>query len=630
MAKVTLPDTEIEVEANVTIADAIRQIDEDLYHAAVAAKLNDEIVDLTTPITADSKLEVLTFKDKEGKAVFLHSAAHVLAHAVKRIFPEAKLTIGPAVEDGFYYDFDVERPFTPEDLKRIEEEMKKIVKENIAFERLDVTQEEAKSMQKHEPYKLEMIDELGDDTCSLYRHGEMVDLCRGPHVPSTGKIKAFKLTKIAGAYWRGKAENQQLQRVYGVAFPTKQELKDYLAMLQEAEKRDHRKIGKALKLFSLHEEAPGFPFFHPKGMVVFNKLIEFWKDLHTKAGYVEIKTPIILSKKLWEQSGHWKNYGEDMYYTKIDGEDYAIKPMNCPGGMLMYNEEVHSYRELPMRVGEIGFVHRHELSGTLGGLFRVRAFHQDDAHIYMTEDQISEEIEGVIKLVDQIYGTFGLTYHMELSTKPEKAIGTDEQWEKTTRGLRQALESTGREYVINEGDGAFYGPKIDFHIKDCLGRTWQCGTIQLDMAQPENFNLTYEGKDSQRHQPVMIHRTVYGSLERFMGILIEHYGGKFPLWLSPVQVRVLTVADRFAEVAEKVKEELDTYGLRVEIDKRSESVSKKVREAQLQRVNYILVVGEKEAADGTVTIRTRENEVIGTRKVNEFAKELATEVAERK
>ncbi|MFP4423847.1 MAG: threonine--tRNA ligase [Candidatus Woesearchaeota archaeon] len=629
--KVRLPDdTEIEAEKGTTVADVVKQIGEGLYSAAVAAKLNDKIVDLSTKINENSELQVLTFKDKEGKDVFLHSAAHVLAQAVKRIFPDAKLTIGPAVEDGFYYDFDVEKPFTPEDLKKIEEEMKKIVKEDITFERIDVTKEEAKEMQKDEPYKLEMIDELGDEACSLYKHGELVDLCRGPHVRSTGQIKAFKLTKIAGAYWRGKAENQQLQRIYGVAFPDKKELKEYLEMLREAEKRDHRKIGKELKLFSLHEEAPGFPFFHPKGMVVFNKLIEFWKEVHNKAGYVEIKTPIILSRRLWEKSGHWKNYGDDMYYSRIDEEDYAIKPMNCPGGMLMYNEEVHSYRELPMRVGEIGFVHRHELSGTLGGLFRVRAFHQDDAHIYMTEEQIQDEIEGVISLVDEIYSTFGLTYHMELSTKPDKAIGTDEQWDKTTSALKAALESTGREYVINEGDGAFYGPKIDFHIKDCLGRTWQCGTIQLDMAQPENFDLTYEGADSQRHRPVMIHRTVYGSLERFMGILIEHYAGKFPLWLSPVQVKILTVADRFSDAAEKAKEKLASNGLRVEIDKRSESVSKKVREAQLQKVNYVLVIGEKEAENNTATVRTRENEVIGTKDIDEFAGMLQEEVLKRK
>ena len=567
---ITLPDGGNETfEKGVTGIDVAKRISDKLARDAVAMYVDDRLTDLTEPITTDSKVKILTFHDKEGKEVFRHSAAHLLAHAVKNIFPNAKLTIGPAVEDGFYYDFDVDEPFTPEDLRKIEEEMKRLTKEDIDITRLDeVSKDKAKEKQSHEPYKLELIDELGDDTCRFYRQGDFEDLCSGPHLPSTGKIKAFKLLRVAGAYWRGKAENKQLQRIYGVAFPDKKELKEYLHMLEEAEKRDHRKIAKAMKLFSLHEEAPGFPFWHHKGLTLFNNLLSYWKELHSEAGYSEIKTPIIMSRKLWERSGHWNNYGDEMYYTRIDEQDFAIKPMNCPGGMLMYNEDVHSYRELPMRVGEIGYVHRHELSGTLSGLFRARAFHQDDAHIYMTEEQIEQEIRGVIALVDQIYAAFGLTYHIELSTRPEKSIGTDEQWQRATEGLRNALESMGREYMINEGDGAFYGPKIDFHIKDALGRTWQCGTIQLDMAQPENFDLTYEGKDGQKHRPVMIHRTIYGSLERFIGIIIEHFAGKFPLWLSPMQARIITVADRFADYAQEVRSSMRKAGITADIDRK--------------------------------------------------------------
>ena len=508
--------------------------------------------------------------------------------------------------------------------------MKKIVKEKLEFSRIDLPSDEAKEKQKHEPYKVEMIDELGDDTVSLYKNGDFVDLCKGPHVPHTGKIKAFKLTKLAGAYWRGKAENKQLQRVYGVAFPDKKQLKEYLNMLEEAEKRDHRKIGKELKLFSLHEEGPGFPFFKPKGMIIFNKLLEFWREEHTKENYQEIKTPIMLSKELWKRSGHWDNYRENMYTSEIEDHAYAIKPMNCPGGMLMFKEDIHSYRDFPLRVGEIGLVHRHELSGTLGGLFRVRAFHQDDAHIFMTEEQIRSEILDLIKLIDRMYSTFGLTYHMELSTRPEKSIGSDEQWEAETEGLRSALEDTGREYVINEGDGAFYGPKIDFHIKDCLGRTWQCGTIQLDMSLPERFELTYEGKDNQKHRPVMIHRVIFGSIERFLGILIEHYAGKFPLWMNPLQVRVLTVADRLNDYAEEVVSKLRSEGIRSEVDSRSESVSKKVREAQLEKINYILVVGEKELENNKVNVRTRDNEVLGEKDLSGFVEDLKQEISEKK
>jgi threonyl-tRNA synthetase len=629
--KITLPDGSVrEVEKGSTVLDLAESIGEGLARAALAAKINGTTTDLTTTLDKDAEVQILTFKDPEGKDVFKHSASHVLAHAVKRVFPKTKLTIGPAVEDGFYYDFDVDEPFTKDDLKKIEKEMKKIVKEKIAFERLDVPKKEAKDLQKHEPYKLEMMDDLGDEKFSLYKNGEFVDLCKGPHVPHTGKIKAVKLTKLAGAYWRGDAKNKQLQRVYGVAFPNKDELKSYLKLLEEAEKRDHKKIGKEMDLYSFQDEGPGFPFIHPKGMVIWNQLLEFWREIHTEDGYVEIKTPAMLNRALWETSGHWENYRENMYTTKIDGQDFAIKPMNCPGGMLVYKNAVHSYRELPMKVGEIGHVHRHELSGVLSGLFRVRAFHQDDAHIFMTTEQIKDQIFGVIKLSEKIYSTFGLDFELELSTKPEKSVGTDEQWEKATKGLQDALDEYGKKYQINEGDGAFYGPKIDFHIKDALGRTWQCGTIQLDMSLPERFDLNYEGSDGKKHRPVMIHRVIYGSLERFFGIMVEHFAGKFPLWISPVQVRIITVADRFEKYAEEIRKTLVEKGIRAEIDARSESVSKKIREGQIAKINYLLVVGEQEQENKTINVRTRDNNVLGEKKVDEFAKDLVKEIEERR
>ena len=593
---------------------------------ALAARINGQPRDLSTVLQAGDDVEYIDFKSRQGREIFWHSAAHVLAHAVKSLYPDTKLAIGPATDDGFYYDFDREEPFTPEDLKKIEGEMKKIVRQNLAFERSDANKTEALRLAKEEPYKTELINELAEDTVTVYKQGEFVDICRGPHVPSTGLIRAFRLTKVAGAYWRGLSQNRQLQRIYGVAVPTKDELKSYLTMLEQAMQRDHRKLGKQLRLFSFHDEGPGFPFWHPKGMFIFNRLVQFWREEHEKAGYVETKTPIILHRKLWEQSGHWDNYKESMYYTKIDSEDYAVKPMNCPGGMLMYLETVHSYRELPMRVGEIGLVHRHELSGVLSGLFRVRMFHQDDAHIFMTESQIKDEILGVLNLAKRFYSKFGLGYHLELSTRPEKSVGTDEQWETATKGLKDALDSTGEGYKINEGDGAFYGPKIDLHIKDALGRTWQCGTIQLDMALPERFKLTYMGEDGRNvHRPVMIHRVIYGSLERFIGILIEHYAGRFPLWLSPEQVRILSVAERFGDYARKVADSYREKGIRATVDNRSESVSKKVREAQLEKVNYILVVGEKELAEQSVTVRT-ENKVIGMVKSAEFLKSLLEQI----
>ena len=633
MAEITLrfPDgAEKQVEKGISAADVIKsEIGEGLYRAAIAVKLNGETRDLSTAVTEDADFQVLTFQDEEGQEVFRHSASHILAMAVKRVFPDAKLTIGPAIEEGFYYDIDVDTPFTEEDMEKIEAEMKSIIKEDVPFERLDVSEEEAKEYMKGNPYKLEMIDDLGDEQVTVYRNGEFCDLCRGPHVPSTGKVKAVKLTKLAGAYWRGDAENKQLQRIYGVAFPKKDDLKEYLKKLEEAEKRNHVRIGKQMELFSMHPEGPGFPFWHPNGMTLRRGLMQYWHELHEKAGYVFIETPIILSRGLWEKSGHWENYRENMYTTKIDDEDFAIKPMNCPGGLLWYSEGLHSYRELPMRVAEIGLVHRHEMSGVLNGLFRVRSFHQDDAHIFMTEEQIKDEILGVLKLIDEAYSVFGFEYHLELSTRPDKSIGSDGAWDVATKGLRDALDATGRDYQINEGDGAFYGPKIDVHLKDSLGRTWQCATIQLDMNLPERFDLTYEGQDGQKHRPVMIHRVVYGSIERFIGILIEHYAGKFPLWLAPVQAKLLPIADRHVAYCGKVQERMRQAGIRADIDDKALTMNKKVRNAQLEQVPYILVVGDAEEKNGTVNVRTRENEVQGEKRVDSLLSELADEIGKR-
>jgi threonyl-tRNA synthetase len=590
---------------------------------------NGDVVDLDTPIGSDSDVQILTPKDPEGMDVFRHSTAHLMAHAITELYPYAKLTIGPVVEEGFYYDIDHE-PFKPEDLKQIERKMHEIMKQKVPIVREEMSKQDALDLFKDNEYKVEMIEELEEGTLTVYRQGSFVDLCRGPHVPNTGMLKAFKLTKIAGAYWRADAANKQLQRIYGISFPSKEELKEYLRLLEEAAKRDHRKIGKELELFSFHPEAPGMAFMHPKGIVIWNELMDFWREEHRKAGYVETRTPIMLNKILWEKSGHWDNYRENMYLTKVDEQDYAIKPMNCPGGMLMYKEKVHSYREFPLRVAEIGLVHRHELSGVIGGMMRVREFHQDDAHIFMTENQIKQEILGVINLADRMYNVFGLNYRLELSTRPEKSIGTDEQWEAATNGLKGALEETGKEYELNEGDGAFYGPKIDFHLLDALGRAWQCATIQLDMSLPERFDLTYEGEDGKKHRPVMIHRTVYGGIERFLGVLVEHYAGKFPLWLSPVQVRILTVADRHDEYAEMLRQKLFDEGIRVELDTRAESIPKKVREAQLKKINYILVVGDKEQESQTVNVRTRDNVVHGEKDPSEFLQQILDEIHERK
>ena len=546
-----------------------------------------------------------------------HTASHIMAQAVKKLRPEAKLAIGPSIENGFYYDFDVDEPFTQEFLTAVEKEMKHIVKQNLKLERFELPREEAIRFmeEKGEPYKVELIRDLPEDAAiSFYKQGDFVDLCAGPHVASTGKVKAFKLMSVAGAYWRGSEKNKMLQRIYGTAFETREELDAYLTRLEEAKKRDHRKLGRELDLFDTMEEGPGFPFFFPKGMTIYNTLVDYWHDLHRKAGYQEIKTPIILNRALWEQSGHWDHYRENMYTTVIDGEDYAIKPMNCPGGILAFKRKMWSYRELPVRMGELGLVHRHELSGALHGLMRVRCFTQDDAHIFMTPDQIKDEVIGVYNMAAQIYKTFGLDYHVELSTRPENSIGSDEMWEIATNGLRGALDELGVPYVINEGDGAFYGPKIDLHLEDCLGRTWQCGTIQLDMNLPERFDLGYIGPDGERHRPVMVHRVVFGSMERLIAVLTEHFAGAFPLWLAPEQARILTITDRADEAALALRDKLFDAGIRVETDLRNEKINLKIREAQVQKIPYMLVLGDKEAESGMVAVRSRKGtqEVMST------------------
>lgn len=564
-----------------------------------------------------------------------HSTSHIMAYAVREIFgDQIKFAIGPTIEDGFYYDFDLgDQTFSPEDLKKIEKKMNEIIKRKLPFEKSELAIDDALTKMSDQPYKQELIKDLatkGETVVSFYQVGEFIDLCRGPHVENTSELGDFKLIKIAGAYWRGDSNNKMLQRIYGIAFSSAQNLKDYLLLLEEAEKRDHKKLGKELGLFSFHEEGPGFPFFKPKGMVVWNELLNYWRELHQSAGYSEIKTPIMLSRKLWETSGHWENYRENMYETNIDDLEYAIKPMNCPGGMLMYKEDLHSYRDLPLRWGEIGLVHRHELSGVLSGLFRARVFHQDDAHIFMRPEQIKEEILGVLGLVEKTYSTFGLDYHLELSTRPEKSIGSDEAWKIATDGLIGALNETGKQYKINEGDGAFYGPKIDIHIKDALGRTWQCGTIQLDMNMPERFDLSYIDSDGQEKRPIMIHRVIYGSVERFLGILIEHYAGALPTWLTPTQVIVIPVSEKFNDYGQKITEQLKNSGLRVEIDNNQESLGKRIRNAEKEKIPYILVVGEKEIENESIAIRKRGNEDQGTMKITEFIENIKKEITEKK
>ncbi|MDU2065553.1 MAG: threonine--tRNA ligase [Sporomusaceae bacterium] len=622
-----------EFEAGTTVLAAAQSISRGLGKAVLVAKLDGETVDLMHKLDKGGKIEFFTFEDQAGKDALRHSGSHLLAQAVKHLFPDVKLGIGPAIANGFYYDFDTTHTFTPEDLAKIQAEMEKIVKENLAIERQVVSRKEAIQIFKElgETYKLELINDLPPDVqISLYRQGDFVDLCAGPHVPSTGRLKAVKLQSLAGAYWRGDEKRKMLQRIYGTVFEKKAELDAYLTMLEEAAKRDHRKLGKELDLFSIQEEGPGFPFLHPNGMIIRNELETFWREIHNEYDYQEIKTPIILNQALWQQSGHWDHYRENMYFTQIDGEGYAVKPMNCPGGILVYRTQHHSYRDLPLRTCELGLVHRHELSGALHGLMRVRSFTQDDAHIFMLPSQIKEEIQKVIDLFNTVYSVFGLTYHAELSTRPEDSMGSDEVWEVATNALRDALEDRKMTYKVNEGDGAFYGPKIDFHLTDSIGRTWQCGTIQLDMQMPEKFDLTYIGEDGQKHRPVMIHRVAYGSMERFMGILIEHYAGAFPLWLSPVQVKILPITDRQAAYAKELAAKMKKAGIRTAVDVRSEKIGYKIREAQLQKTPYMLVLGDKEMESGLVAVRKRGEGDIGTQEVDAFIAALQADIAAKK
>ncbi len=626
MFTVKFPGKEMQFETPVTAYDAARAA-ELISRDVLVCKINGEVKDLTTPIDADADVELLTFEDNDGAHVLRHTASHILAAAVKRLYPEVKLTIGPAIDNGFYYDFDSDVAFTPDVLEKLEAEMKKIVKENAKMERFTLPREEALELMKDEPYKVELINDLPEDAeISFYKMGDFTDLCAGPHLFSTGAVKAFKLTSCNSAYWRGDAKNKVLQRIYGTAFTTKDALKNYLDMIEEAKKRDHRKLGKELGLFAILDEGPGFPFFLPKGMVLRNTLIDYWREVHKRYGYVEISTPMMLNRQLWERSGHWDHYKENMYTTVIDGTDFAVKPMNCPGGMLVYKLQPHSYRDLPLRVGELGLVHRHELSGALHGLFRVRCFTQDDAHIFMTWDQMKDEIKNVVKLFDEVYSVFGLTYEIEVSTMPEDHMGDVKDWDFATETLKQAVTEMGKSYVINEGDGAFYGPKLDFHLSDCLGRTWQCGTIQLDMQLPERFELEYTGADNEKHRPVMIHRVVLGSIERFIGVITEHFAGAFPLWLSPVQVEVLPVSNAFNDYAAEVTKTLNDAGIRVHLDDRNEKIGYKIREAQLNKTPYMLVVGEREKNDGTVSVRTRAGEDKGAIKVEEFVAQALEEI----
>lgn len=632
MAKITLKDGAVrEVAEGTTVLDFVKNLSNSLAKKALACKIDGETKDLTTVIDGDHQIDILTFEDADGRWALRHSAAHIMAQAVKHLYGDknVKLAIGPAIDNGFYYDFDMDHQLNNEDLLKIEKEMKKIVKENLPIVRKEVTRQEALDFfnAQGEIYKVELINDLPEDAMiTMYTQGDFTDLCAGPHVVSTGKVKALKLQSVAGAYWRGNEKNKMLQRIYGTAFEKQADLDAYLKMLEEAAKRDHRKLGKELDLFSLHEEGPGFPFFHPNGMVIRNELINYWREVHRKFGYQEIKTPMILNRKLWETSGHWDHYKENMYFTKIDGEDYAIKPMNCPGGMLVYLTQQHSYRDLPLRLGELGLVHRHELSGALHGLMRVRNFTQDDAHIFMLPSQIEGEIQKTIDLFDQVYSTFGLTYHAELSTRPDDSMGSDEVWELATNALKNALEHRGLKYVINEGDGAFYGPKIDFHLTDSIGRTWQCGTIQLDMLMPEKFDLTYIGEDGQKHRPVMIHRVVYGSIERFIGILIENYAGAFPAWLAPVQVKILPISDKYVDYAYEIKRKMFDLGIRVEVDDRNEKIGYKIREAQVKKVPYSIIVGENELENKNISVRKRREKETVTMDTDTFINNLLEEI----
>lgn len=631
MISITLKDGSVKAyESGTTILTIAKDLSEGLARAAMAGEVNGRVKDLNTPLTEDCSLNVLTFDSKGGKQTYWHTTSHIMAQAVKRLFPGVKLAIGPSIDNGFYYDFDSEKAFTPEDLTAIESEMQKIIKEDHTLERFTLSRAEALELMKNEPYKVELIQDLLEDAeISFYKQGEFTDLCAGPHLPSTGRVKAVKLMQLAGAYWRGSEKNKMLQRIYGISFSKKSELDDYLTMLEEAKKRDHRKLGRELELFDILEEGPGFPFFMPKGMVLRNLLEDFWRQEHQKRGYLEIKTPVILTKDLWLRSGHWDTYRENMYTVEIDEADFAIKPMNCPGGMLVFARKLHSYRELPLRMGELGLVHRHELSGALHGLMRVRCFTQDDAHIFMTPEQVQDEVTGVINLIDNFYKVFGFKYHVELSTRPEKSIGTDEHWETATSNLRSALDANHITYKINEGDGAFYGPKIDFHLEDSIGRTWQCGTIQLDMNLPERFDLSYIGADGEKHRPVMIHRVVFGSLERFIAILTEHFAGAFPVWLSPVQVKVLSIADKHISYAKELKEVLEGRGIRVELDNRNEKIGYKIREAQMEKIPYMLVVGDKELETNGVSVRSRKEGDLGSMPVETFIHRVLEEMKTR-
>ena len=612
-----------------SIIEIAADISEGLARMACAGEVNGEVEDLRTVIDKDCNLSILTFNDEGGKAAFRHTTSHIMAQAIKRLYPDTKLAIGPSIADGFYYDVDRDTPLTSEDLEKIEAEMKKIVKEDLKLERFELPRAEAIAFmkEKEEPYKVELIEDLPEDAViSFYRQGEFTDLCAGPHLMSTKPVKAFKLTSLAGAYWRGSEKNKMLQRIYGTAFTKKAELEEYLHMIEEAKKRDHRKLGKELGLFMMSEDGPGFPFFLPKGMDLKNALMDYWREIHRKAGYVEISTPIILNRRLWETSGHWDHYKENMYTTVIDDEDYAIKPMNCPGGVLVYKSEPRSYRDLPLRLAEVGLVHRHEKSGQLHGLMRVRCFNQDDAHIFMTPEQIKDEIKGVAGLINEVYSLFGFQYHVELSTRPEDSMGSDEDWEMATDALRSALDELQLPYVVNEGDGAFYGPKIDFHLVDCIGRTWQCGTIQLDFQLPQRFELEYVGADGEKHRPIMIHRVVFGSIERFIGILIEHFAGAFPTWLAPVQVKVLPISDKYMDYAQSVLNKLTEAGIRAEVDTRAEKIGYKIREAQTAKIPYMLVVGQKEEEENTVSVRSRADGDEGARSLDTFIADILKEI----
>ncbi len=615
-----------------SVIEIASDISEGLARVACAGEVDGEVADLRTVIDRDCELNILTFDSEGGKGAFRHTTSHIMAQAIKRLFPNVKLAIGPSIEDGFYYDIDSDEPITAEDLPKIEAEMKKIVKENLTITRFTKPRAEAIEFfkEKNEPYKVELIEDLPEDSeISFYQQGEFVDLCAGPHLMTTKPVKAFKLTSLAGAYWRGSEKNKMLTRIYGTSYTKKADLEEYITRMEEAKKRDHRKLGKELGLFMMKEEGPGFPFFLPKGMVLKNTLLDYWREIHNKAGYVEISTPIMLSRHLWETSGHWDHYKENMYTTVIDETDFAIKPMNCPGGILVYKSEPRSYRDLPLRMGELGLVHRHEKSGQLHGLMRVRCFTQDDAHIFMTPEQIRDEIKGVARLIDSVYQLFGFKYHVELSTRPEDSMGSDEEWEIATEGLRGALDDLGLDYVVNEGDGAFYGPKIDFHLEDSIGRTWQCGTIQLDFQLPLRFECEYIGADGEKHRPIMIHRVAFGSIERFIGILIEHFAGAFPTWLAPVQVKVLPISEKYMDYANKVMNDLKDAGIRTEIDDRAEKIGYKIREARLQKIPYMLVVGAKEEEEGKVSVRSRFMGDEGAKDLKEFIDSVKEEIKNR-